>query len=182
MLVPTIGGELGIHMVKYHEGNRMNDRSSAKEILSQWLIGSYFNSFNFGGNFALFFNQPEETKYGDRVLPKDFELFILEDWWIGNRQVWDKKIAELGSGVQPDEPVKAYELAKLRWSEGAQVRRFSLTDDVCEIEFYNGFIICISVTGEDDFCFKANEASFVKELPKFNFQFDRNGLFMDILD
>lgn len=137
--------------------NATNNITKSVELLTQWLVGAIFIGFRFGSNFTLFFDRQDEAGFEGKNLPWQIRLDLLEDWWIGNEQEWRQKVADKGEGVEADEPVKAFELAKLRWSEGAVISSIIADEARLSISFENGVVIHAQLTGEDEFAYSVYE-------------------------
>lgn len=139
--------------------NTRNDLSRSIELLTQWLVGAIFVGFRFGSNFTLFFDRETEGFFEGKNLPWQVRLDILEDWWLGSEQEWAKKVSKNGSGVEPDEPVKAFELAKLRWTEGAVVESITADENKLSLFLENGTVLHTLLTQEDEFSYSISENS-----------------------
>lgn len=140
-----------------------NDKFGALEFLVSWLIGAGFNGFRFDTAFSLFFYRDDKVFYNGTELPRDIEIHLLGDWWIGPLSEWKEKVAALGCGVEPDEPVKAYELAKLRWTEGACIKDVSFTENTLSVTFENDLILSIALQCDDEYAFVVKESGVDEE-------------------
>ncbi len=136
-----------------------NNLSRSVEFITQWLVGAIFIGFRFSSNFTLLFDRQTEAGFEGKSLPWQLRLDLLEDWWLGSKQEWTKKVSENGVGVEPDEPVKAYELAKLRWSEGAVVESIIANENKLSILFQDGTVLHALLTEEDEFSYSLSENS-----------------------
>ena len=137
--------------------NTTSNLSRSIELLSQWLVGAIFIGFRFGSNFTLFFDRQTQGSFEGKSLPWQVRLDLLEVWWLGGEQEWAKKVSEHGSGVEPDEPVKAFELAKLRWSEGAVVESITADENRLDVFLKNGETLHVLLTKEDEFSYSVSE-------------------------
>jgi hypothetical protein len=137
--------------------NATNNLSRSIELITQWLVGAIFIGFRFGSNFTLFFDRQTEANFERKSLPWQIQLDLLEDWWFSNEKEWVKKVAENGVGIEPDEPVKAFELAKLRWSEGAVITSVIADEKNLSLSFENGTVINVLLTEEDEFAYSLSE-------------------------
>lgn len=133
-----------------------NDKGTALEILVRWLTGAGFSGFRFDTSFSLFFYRDVSASYMGSELPCASELHLLGDWWVGSTGEWHDKVDKLGVGIEPDEPVKAYELTKLRWSEGTRVKNVSLSENVLAIAFQDE-TICIAMQTDDEYAILLKE-------------------------
>ena len=145
---------------------RLIEESEAKELLKAWLVGASITSFRFGTAFSLELARPVDAHYKKSKLPEFSEMVFLEEWWLGERSEWGKKVISRGAGVEPDEPVKAFELAKLIWSEGNIVCDVSASENSISIKFENSEVIHILCNGEDEFAFSLTEKNESEHLGK----------------
>jgi len=156
---------LAIFTVKHHRVTKFtnmttitkNDKNTMMELMCAWLTGAGFSGFRFDTAFTLYFIRDKSAAYNGFELPWQIELHLLGDWWIGSFNEWSDKVERLGQGVEPDEPVKASELALLRWSDGASVKNVTLSDEVMIIIFDNKTELSLSLVCEDEYIFSVNE-------------------------
>jgi hypothetical protein len=134
-----------------------HDLDKALELLFCWLVGSGFSGFKFDTGFSLYFSRGSEGSFCGYSLPWLMELQLLGHWWFGAEKEWLKKIDKIGEGIEPDEPVKAFELTKLRWSEGALVKNVTYKDGIIAIDFANGLRISVSLESDDDYVLMLKE-------------------------
>jgi hypothetical protein len=73
-------------------------------------------------------------------LPSTMDLLPEGDWWFGDRADWRDRVSRFVPAglVEPNEPLLAYELACLRWTDGADVLDVALAEEVVTISFRNG--------------------------------------------
>jgi hypothetical protein len=140
-----------------------NDKSITLEILFDWLIGAGFNGFRFDTAFSLYFYQDSKVFYKGSELPRAIEMHLLGDWWIEPSNEWKKRVEKLGFGIEPDEPIKAYELAKLRWTEGSSIKDITFLDSKISIIFENDVVLSISLQCEDEYAFMVKEVGVYEE-------------------
>jgi hypothetical protein len=152
-----------------------NNLIKGVELLTQWLMGAIFVGFRFGSNFTLFFDREDEAKFEGKSLPWQIRLDLLEDWWFGNEREWREKVANDGVGVEPEEPIKAFELAKLRWSEGAVVSSVVANETKLSISFENGTVIHVQLTEEDEYTYSARENCEVSGVSEWRVTLDGTG-------
>lgn len=134
-----------------------NDKHTMVEILFTWLVGAGLNGFKFDTEFSIYFTRDKSASFKGYELPWFIELHLLGDWWFGSLEDWRDKVARLGQGVEPDEPVKASELALLRWSKGAVIEDINFTNQVMTIVFENKTTLSVSLKCEDEYVFMAHE-------------------------
>lgn len=131
-----------------------NDTERALASIRDVLTGAALVGFRFGSNFTLYFDRRVSAiSEGKGKIPWQLQVSILEDWWIGDTEDWNRKVRLLGQGVEPDEPVKAFELARLRWIDNATVLNVFYKERVLSILFACGDTINIQSTGEDEYSF-----------------------------
>jgi len=155
-----------------------NDINKAIDLICQWLIGAIFIGFRFSSNFTLFFDRQSEASFVANSLPWQLELNLLEEWWIGDRQEWQEKVIHNGKGIEPDEPVKAFELTRLRWSGGAVVSDVLLDEKRLLILFQNGVTLQTELTGEDEYSFALTEYGVAEENSKWSVVCDSDGIYV----
>ena len=161
--------------------NTNNNLSRSVELLNQWLVGAIFIGFRFGSNFTLFFDRQTEGHFEGKSLPWQVRLDLLEDWWIGNEQEWSIKVSENGSVAEPDEPIKAFELTKLRWSEGAVIVSISADENKLSIFFENGTVFHTLLTEEDEFSYSITENTENATVSDWSVTLDREGFHLKTL-
>lgn len=157
-----------------------NNQSVGIELIINWLINSIFVGFRFGSNFTLFFDRQTEASFNGKVLPSQLKLELLEDWWFGNEKDWQLNVNKNGSGVEPDEPVKAFELAKLRWSEGAIVKSVVADEQGLVLEFENGVFLQVRLTGEDELTYLLSENNIGVEGGGWSVALESDGIFSKV--
>lgn len=117
---------------------------SKQNILNYLLEDADFLSFSFDCNFSLVFCCKQKD---DIELPTYITLTIEGDWWFGNKSTWNhivKEMTENNNYIEPEEPVLAFKLAALRWSDGAAISKIELSEKYLFISFYSGDSISIS--------------------------------------
>lgn len=120
--------------------NTQMNHKKAIELTQALLRNTYFEGFKFDTSFTLRFSRNTKSQFQGYLLPMRIELRLLHDWWFYSRKEWEKRLAHfpLKDSVEPDEPVQAFELANLRWSEESIVKCVSLNDKRLFISFNNG--------------------------------------------
>ena len=158
-----------------------NNKNKVTDLLFNWLVGAGFSGFQFGTEFSLFFDKNSVNQYHGNDLPCQLELHILSEWWFGSLENWKQDVNSRGVGVEPCEPVQAFELAKLRWSEGSSVNTIDLSDEALIITFENNTVLVISLKVDDEYAFSLAEKGVAEENAKqlfftFNLRFgQKNG-------
>lgn len=73
--------------------------------------------------FTLLFRRNNSVQFNGYELPRDIELTIFTDWWLGSKEEWRSKVDKLAANniVEPIEPVVSYELTSIMWMEDSWV-------------------------------------------------------------
>jgi hypothetical protein len=125
----------------------------AGELLALLLTDAALTGFAFETSFTLWFSRDECDDPHDERTPWKLELRLLGDWWFGDRDAWAGRVSRLApsDATEPSEPVLAYDLAHLRWSEGASVERITLEVNALRVHFANGVTLVASCeeTGDE---------------------------------
>ena len=131
----------------------LNDKEKAKEVICALLNDTGFSGFSFDTSFKLRFYRNKTAKYNGKTLPWEVQINILTEWWFGSKEDWLSKVSRMSCGKvqEQDEPVKAYELACLRWIEGSEVKKVTVNDHIMEILFQNGKLISMLLESEEDY-------------------------------
>jgi hypothetical protein len=118
----------------------------AKQLTHALLYNTHFEGYEFNTSFTLRFGRNSPIQFQGHALPMRVELHLLNNWWFYSRETWQKRLAlfPLKDPVEPDEPVQAFELTDLRWSEGSIINCVSLMDEKLFISFINGKEITVS--------------------------------------
>lgn len=117
-----------------------------ENIVNALLEGAGLSSFTFHTNFVLKFCCKINKKFSEKQLPMEVNLSIMSDWWFGDKEDWDKTVNKLTKEfnfVEPDEPVLAFKLAALRWSDGSDISYVHLSSEKIELIFDCGESITI---------------------------------------
>ena len=120
-------------------------------IVKALLEGAGLSAFVFHTHFQLEFFCDTNKKYNGKRLPHHVILTIQGDWWFGDKQEWDETVRKMTAGftyVEPDEPVLAFKLAALRWTESSTVSSVALTPEKVVIMFHCGE--SITILNQDD--------------------------------
>jgi len=125
----------------------MNNVEHNIKLLSQYLKGRFMSSFKFDNYFTLNFHADYNISSS---FPLDIELTIMSEWWFGVKDDWDKNVLKYGKGVEPSEPILAYELALLRWSDNPYISEVGYETNLIKIQFQNHIILNISLDIEDE--------------------------------
>lgn len=116
------------------------------------LWGAGFSAFTFSTGFSLRFSRDRSGSLLGQPLPAEVELKLEGRWWLDDEQEWKAKVASLApaGAVEPEEPVQAYELAALRWTEGTTVVSVVVSTGTISIRFQNGRLLTATGDTEDD--------------------------------
>ncbi|MBE5995695.1 MAG: hypothetical protein E7247_25275 [Paenibacillaceae bacterium] len=125
-----------------------------EKYLKTMLENAEFHYFTFHTNFLLGFICKQREIAGIQF-PTEITLSILGDWWFGDENEWKSMVTKMtkeSEFVEPDEPVKAFKLAALRWTEGAEIDSIELLQDRMKLHFRSGEIITIMNFCDDEEC------------------------------
>lgn len=137
-----------------------NNRQKAKKIINALVDGASFGGFSFSTYFKMWFFRESSLKESEGIrLPIEFEINILSDWWFDSKEEWRLYIKKFDTAnmIEPDEPIKAFELAKLRWMNGAEVELIEIEDEKTIIYFRNGKSISILNDNSEDYAWTIEE-------------------------
>ncbi|MDE7422207.1 MAG: hypothetical protein K2N51_00685 [Lachnospiraceae bacterium] len=138
----------------------VSTKIDVKNIVSILLEGASLGSFVFHTHFQLNFYCQVGKKIGEKEIPREVRLSILSDWWFGDKEEWDKTVKKMTKEfafIEPEEPVLAFKLAALRWSEGSVIRSTKLSSEKLEIIFECGESITILNNDEEDCAWELHE-------------------------
>lgn len=140
--------------------NRSN-RTESEELIKALFNNLAFGGFSFDMFFTLRFYRNGEGQFKDKTLPREIEIQILSEWWFGKKNEWVRRVKQLTTYklVEPDEPVLAYELACIRWTEGSEVTLIDFDNDTMIIHFRCGKSIVITLESEDDYAWIIQETN-----------------------
>lgn len=109
-------------------------------IIESLLNDTGFSGFEFGTSFSLRFDRNTPAKLQGAELPWRVELRLDTEWGFGEQSDWEKRIVDEGASdsPSPEEPLQAFELTRLRWSEGSNVSTVKFNETKLTICFENG--------------------------------------------
>lgn len=121
----------------------VQDSKVGEEVARSLLEGSGFAGFSFSTQFTLRFSRSRPDTYAGKALPAEIEIVLHGSWRFGEENEWREHVARIAptNAVEPEEPVQAWELAHLRWTDGATVRSLLIADGALSIRFENGRIL-----------------------------------------
>ena len=135
-----------------------NNKQKFQQFMNDLLCGMYFEGYKFDTSFTLRFGGSYSKNASNKKLPMVIELCLLGDWWFYTEKEWSRRLSIFKNsakldleGWSLDEPLQAFELTRLRWSEGSEICSVSLESEVLEIKFKNERqlnISCMPVEGE----------------------------------
>lgn len=127
------------------------DIAKAQEVLRRSLLGAGFSGFSFDSTFRLWFIRESSGVMDDLEAPQEIELIIEADWRIGDKAQWQAKVSRLApaGAIEPEEPVQAYELAFMRWSDGSKIADVALTEAELCITTQGGATIVVGSSIEE---------------------------------
>lgn len=116
------------------------------EIIQALFSDCGFDGFRFNTSFSLRFTRDKQGQYEDQNLPWAIELLLEGDWWFDAKDTWDIRVSNLApaDSVDPEEPIQAYDLAHLRWSEGSGLESVKISSEFLVLTFKNGKILSVS--------------------------------------
>lgn len=128
----------------------------AEKVLRRWLCGAGFDGFSFNTFFTLVFENYGKVRTNG---PGAMALNVEADWRFGDQRDWEQRVARLApqGAVEPAEPVQAYCLAALRWTEGASVANVQLSSEELRLEMENAQVIVISCRPAEGFAWIVEE-------------------------
>lgn len=129
------------------------DRVNAEKLIRIILQGAGFSGFRLDTNFNLKFDRSEQAEFNGHELPWIFEIQILGDWWIGSKEEW-RRLVEIFDSIdstESEEPIKSFELTRLRWTEGATIDSIDFYKDYFTINFKNKKSLSISCVSDEDY-------------------------------
>lgn len=126
-----------------------SDASAVQDVLRDLLVTKGFDGFSFDTGFRLRFTGDDARKR-----PNALELHVEGEWWFGSKEEWALVVQRMSpaGAAQPDEPVQAYHLALLRWSEGSEIASVILSPESLQVVTKSGTVISFSCrTAGSDF-------------------------------
>lgn len=107
-----------------------------KELISSVFLNANFNGFSFDQFFLLKFFHESPISINDKLV-REVEIFIESDIYFDELCNWDDYISSFppNSSSEPSEPVIAFELASIRWSNNFKVRDVDITNDEVRLHF-----------------------------------------------
>ena len=137
----------------------LKEKERAKEVIYALFNDTGFSGFSFDTSFKLRFYRNNAAEYQGKTLPWEIQINILTDWWFGSKEDWIIKVSKMSCEQlqEQDEPIKAYELAYLRWMEDSVVQKVIVNDNTMEILFRNGKQISMLLESEEDYAWTIEE-------------------------
>lgn len=116
------------------------------EFINKLLINTTIERFSFDQFYTIVFSRKLPGKYKGWDLPLTISLHIENHWWFNSKEEWEDRIQQFPKSKSPDndEPIQAYELAMIMWSEDTTVLSVSLNKEVMRINFASGRVLNIS--------------------------------------
>ncbi len=121
----------------------------ANRYVGELFEASGFSGFQFGTGFTLFFDRSMSNAHSK---PCRLSLCVESRLRIGSSESWLRLVGRLApkGAIVPDEPVFAYELARIRWSEGSGVRDVCIENNLLLIELESAEIIVVECATEEE--------------------------------
>lgn len=116
------------------------NRDKAEKLAYSLLYNTNFDGFKYDTQFSMLFRRNKKADFGGYTLPWTIEIQAFSDWWVDSEASWKAKVESLATNylVEPVEPVRAYELACLRWQEDSTVVDICFHEKEMIIKFVNG--------------------------------------------
>lgn len=132
------------------------DKAKAESLTCALLEGTGLSGFWFGTSFTLRFERSDMKYFNSHKLPWAVELQLLGEWWFNTKEKWCQTVERLAAKetAEPEEPAQAYELVRLRWSEGSTVKAVSFDDEKMAITFANGTFLSASLNSTEDYAWR----------------------------
>lgn len=168
---------------KDKEENRVNRIGKNKrEVIYALFQYKSFTGFSFDTNFTLKFSRYKDVYYKDKKLPSEIKLMILTDWWFDSRKDWFRKVESFNNynAVEPEEPVQAFELAMLRWSDGADVKNMEMNEEYMSIIFENGKSISVLCESDEDYAWIIEGNTAYSDDPKWSVVCEDKEIYVEI--
>ena len=153
-----------------------------QRVLNLCLKGACFAGFEFNLWFSLYFVRDNEVELYGKSASRDFLLEISDIWWFDDECEWEKRVLSEGEGAQPDEPVKAFELAKFRWSGGGDVESVIVREQITIIQFVGGRTINIRTTEDDEHSYALYDNTFSEISSKWSLKVDSDLTYLLVPD
>lgn len=124
----------------------------AGELARALLGGTGLAAFTFSTQFTLSFDRGKAGSLAGSSLPIQVDLVLHCYWFIGDEAEWLERVNGLGdsAGVEPDEPLSAFELAKLRWTPGSCIEAVQVQGVELMLVFENGTKITARPSPDDE--------------------------------
>lgn len=141
-------------MLNINDNNEMDIK-----LIQALLTDTSFVGFSFDTNFTLKFCRMGSAIFNGKTLPLEIKITILSDWWMGSTDEWNELVSKFDTttAIEPSEPIQAFELAILRWSENSDIKNVTIDNKNFAIVFQNGKSINISCDSLEDFAWIIEE-------------------------
>lgn len=128
-------------------------RTQAENLSCILLKNCGFSGYRFDTSFTLSFTRNIAEKYEGNDLPWAVEVQIPGEWWFDTKTEWNEILTRLmpHKCPQPEEPVQAYELTLLRWTEGTDIETVCFDGELLVVKFKNQRTISISSEPVEDY-------------------------------
>ena len=116
-----------------------NDTEKIVQLMNDFFCGAYFEGYKFDTSFTLRFGRDNIDDLTTRKSTMSIDLFILGRWLFHTESEWSSRLSMLKNleALDLEEPLLAFELTRLRWSEDSKVCSVSLENEILEIKFNN---------------------------------------------
>ncbi|SHK73407.1 hypothetical protein SAMN02745163_04367 [Clostridium cavendishii DSM 21758] len=122
-----------------------NQKEQIEQFINILLKNTQLKEFAFCQFYTLIFSRDGHETFNNALLPQNIALHIESDWWFDSKQEWENRIKQFPISNSPhnEEPVKAYELSMIMWSEDNAVDNVTLGLDDLKIKFKSGRVLNI---------------------------------------
>lgn len=162
-------------------GEEKDNNDNNIKLIQALFAETSFTGFSFDTNFTLIFNRMRSISFNGKMLPLEIKITILSEWWMGSKEDWDELTSKFdtSNAVEPDEPVQAFELAILRWSENSNVEEISLLKGNLTIAFRNGKAITILSDSIEDFAWIIEERKYTSIKSEWSIVCENDKIFVN---
>ena len=119
----------------------------ASALVGRFLRDAGFAGFIFDTGFTLVFDRGGGGPDG----PSRVRLQVDAGISVGDHDSWTRLVEQMApqGHVEPDEPVLAFELARIRWTSGSEVESWCLQNESLTINMRSGDVLHIECSTDD---------------------------------
>lgn len=151
------------------------------DILHELFKDSTFVGYSFDTNFSLMFNRSQKRFIDNTEIPCDFKLLITSEWRVGTKEEWEiyKNKFDTSKAVEDNEPVQAFILSLLRWSEDSKISDANIVDGELCLNFNNSVLLYIDNQEEEDYSWIIEQVVYNVNESKWSVVCEENTLYMN---